>query len=104
MGYIIIGLVSAFNMLIIKIKLEKKRYEDAIFDACLMALLAVLFAGSFGGMVVAMVSSFCVSLYLLVSPPDFFNSSTEGVKKFIKETQEMNKTEIDKAKYKSLDI
>ena len=86
MEFILIGLISAINMIVIKVKLEKKRFEDAIFDASLMALLAFMFSGSYGGMVVAMVSSLAVSLYLLVSPPKF---TAAIVSKF--------RTEIDEA-------
>lgn len=71
MEYLLIGIVSAFNMLIIKFKLDRKRYEDAIFDTTLMVVLAYLFAGSYGGMVVAMVASLVISIALFISPPMF---------------------------------
>ncbi len=71
MEYILIGLVSAFNMLIIKFKVDRKRYEDAFFDTILMVILALLFAGTFAGMVVAMVASLVISIFLFISPPTF---------------------------------
>jgi hypothetical protein len=77
MEYLIIGLVSAFNMLIIKFKLDRKRYEDAVFDTALMLLLAYLFAGSYGGMVVAMVASLVISIFLFISPPRFTGKASK---------------------------
>jgi len=39
MEFAIIGLAVAFNMLIIKAKLERRRYEDALFDGlCLLGI------------------------------------------------------------------
>jgi predicted PurR-regulated permease PerM len=75
MEYLIIGIVSAFNMLVIKFKLDRKRYEDAMFDTALMFLLSYLFSGSYGGMVVAMVASLVISIYLFISPPTFTNKA-----------------------------
>ena len=69
MEFIIIGLATAFNFIVIKMKLDRKRYEDAAFDFVLMCVLAALFSGSYAGMVVAMVSSLVISVYLLISPP-----------------------------------
>lgn len=88
MEFILIGIVSAFNLIIIKVKLEKKRYEDAVFDLSLMALLAFLFSGSYGGMVVAMVASLAISTYFLVSPPKFVSMLH---KKFSEELDEINR-------------
>jgi hypothetical protein len=90
MEYIVIGLVSAFNLLIIKVKLEKKRFADAFFDLALMCVLAFLFAGTYGGMVVAMVGSLAVSLYLLASPPKFTSVGLDKLKKEFDYIQELN--------------
>ena len=57
MEFLIIGVVSAINLIIIKVKFEKGRIEDAVFDLSMMGLLGFMFAGSYGGMVVAMVAS-----------------------------------------------
>ena len=71
-GFIIIGLAAAFNMIIIKIKLEKKRYEDALFDGLCLVAITVFFSGSFGALVVGTIASAVISLYLMASPPTFF--------------------------------
>lgn len=93
MEFILIGIVSAFNLIIIKVKLEKKRYEDAVFDLSLMALLAFLFAGSYGGMVVAMVASLAISIYLLISPPKFTSSLRKKAEEELEEIKRMNRCE-----------
>lgn len=90
MEYLLIGLVSAFNLIVIKMKLERKRYEDAFFDLGLMAVLAYLFSGSYGGMVVAMVASLAISLYLFVSPPKFTSGLATKVKAEIDEVKRIN--------------
>ena len=66
MDFILIGIISAFNLLIIKFKLDKKRFEDAILDTALMIVLAYLFSGSYAGMVVAMVASLVISIFLFI--------------------------------------
>jgi len=76
MEFIIIGVAVAFNFLVIKYKFEKKRYADAILDVSLLAIVSFLFAGSFGGLVVATVASAIISILLYFFPPklDVFES------------------------------
>lgn len=83
MEALLIGLATAFNALIIKWKMEKARYEDAALDVAILFVFTSLFSGSMGGMVVATISSFIVSIYLLASPPKFF--STEKTEEFLTE-------------------
>lgn len=70
MEFLIIGLATALNFIIIKMKLGRKRYEDAALDFTVMVVLVFMFSGSYAGVVVAMVSSTTFSLYLLFSPPN----------------------------------
>lgn len=70
MEFVIIGVVTALNFIVIKLKVEKKRYQDAAFDFAMLIVLASIFSGSYAGMVVAMVSSLVISFYLLLSPPN----------------------------------
>ena len=74
---IIMGLATAFNVLIIFRKVEKKRHQDAFFDAGLLVLLSLVFGGSLGGMMVATVASAIISLYFLFNPPNIFPDFTE---------------------------
>lgn len=74
MEYILIAIATAFNILIIKTKLEKKRYEDAALDAGVLILLSLVFRGSYGGLVVATISSAIISLMFLWNPPKFFSN------------------------------
>lgn len=65
----VIGVVVAFNFLVIYAKLSVKRFLDAGLDFTLLAILSVLFGGSYAGLVVATIASALISLYLLVKPP-----------------------------------
>jgi len=69
MEFIIIGIAVAFNFLVIKVKFERKRYADGILDLALLTTISFLFAGSFGGLVVATVASALISIFLFVFPP-----------------------------------
>ena len=69
MEYAIIGIAVAFNFLVIKVKLERKRWGDAILDISLLTIISFLFAGSFGGLVVATIASAIISIYLFFFPP-----------------------------------
>jgi len=70
MELIIIGLVTAANFLILKIKAEQNRWADLIFDIFVLSVLSFLFSGTLGGLTIAMVSSFSVSVYLYFFPPN----------------------------------
>lgn len=65
----IIGIVVAFNCLIIYAKVIAKRYLDAGLDFTLLAILSVVFGGSYAGLVVATIASAIISLALLIFPP-----------------------------------
>ena len=93
MEFVIIGLVSAINLIIITHKFKKGRVEDGIFDSLLFVLLATMFSGSYGGMVVAMIASLVISIYLLASPPKFFKSfmASKEVKGALKDLKSFTK-------------
>lgn len=85
MDLIIIGFVTAGNFLILKIKAEQNRWADLAFDIVVLSILSYLFAGTLGGLTVAMVSSFVVSVYLYFFPPDLKKIfSSFDIKKFWK--------------------
>ena len=83
MEAILIALATAFNALVIKWKIEHNRFEDATLDVLILISLAALFGGTMGGMIIATISSFIVSIYLLFSPPKLTSSSK--VKDFMTE-------------------
>lgn len=70
---LIIGVAVFFNFAVIKFKVERLRYADAVLDVTLLAIVSFLFGGSFGGLVVATVASALISLYLFFSPPKLPN-------------------------------
>lgn len=71
MGYLILGLVVAVNFIVVKMKLDRKRWEDALFDVAILFVLMYLFSGSYAGLVVSSIASLVISLYFFVSPPKF---------------------------------
>lgn len=68
MELLVMAFATAFNLMIIKWKFENKRVMDAILDASILGMLALVFSGSLGGMMIATSSSALISLYLLWSP------------------------------------
>lgn len=70
--FIVIGVVTALNIMFVKMKLNRARYEDAALDVAILLGLAFIFSGSFGGLVVATVTSLVISIYLFFSPPTLF--------------------------------
>lgn len=71
MEALIIGIATAFNVLIIKVKIMRGRYEDTAIDVGSFLLLAALFHGTMGGMIIATIASAIISITLLFSPPTF---------------------------------
>ena len=74
---IIMGIATAFNILVIFKKLELQRYSDATFDGIFLVTLTAVMGGSLGGMMVATVASAIISIYFMFYPPTFtkmFNS------------------------------
>lgn len=106
MEFIIIGIVSALNLIIIVHKFKKGRVEDGTFDSILFATMAMLFEGSYGGMVVAMISSLIISIYLWASPPMFFRafSNRDDVKEAVREFKDLAKPNKPVSKSKLDDI
>lgn len=80
MEVVIVGLVTAFNVLVIKWKLEHHKYEDAILDTVLLLGLSYVFAGTYAGMVVATITSLVISIYFLISPPLFITKAVQQLK------------------------
>jgi hypothetical protein len=73
MEFVIIAIAVFFNFAVIKYKIEKKRYADVTLDVTVLTILSFLFAGSFGGLVVATIASALMSIYLYFWPPKLPN-------------------------------
>ena len=72
MGLVIaMGIVTFFNLLVLKIKYEKGRTADLIMDVAALIVLNYFFGGTLTGMLVAMIASLCMSIYLWFWPPKF---------------------------------
>ena len=85
MEALLIGIAAAFNFLIIKWKIEKQRYSDALLDAIILATLSIIFGGTLGGMVIATIGSAVVSISLFLSPPKLPSVPPERISDFLEE-------------------
>lgn len=85
MEALLIGIAAAFNFLIIKWKIEKQRYSDALLDAIILATLSLIFSGTLGGMVIATIGSAVVSISLFFSPPKLLAISSSYISDFLEE-------------------
>ena len=90
LSILLFGIATAGNVAVLKWKLEKERYSDAIVDAVILVSFAWLFSGTISGLAVATIASAFISIYLLFSPPD----------KLIKIISEMDDTGKKKKKKK----
>lgn len=84
MEFFVLGLVVAVNFIVVKMKLDRKRWEDAIFDVLTLLVVMALFSGSYAGLVVGSVASLFISLYFFASPPKFFSGKDGFLHEFIR--------------------
>ena len=71
MELLIMGVITAFDFLILKWKFERQRYADFTMDLGLLLVIIQLFHGSISGMMIGMIAQVIISFYLLVYPPKF---------------------------------
>lgn len=71
MELFIVGIVSAVNLIVLKLKFDAKRYLDAMLDLTLYILLVRFSGDTLGGLVIATTGSLLVSIFLYFSPPKF---------------------------------
>lgn len=65
------GIVTFFNLVILKIKFEQGRTADLALDIAALVALSYLFGNTLTGMLVAMIASMIMSIYLWFFPPKF---------------------------------
>lgn len=68
MEFAIIGVVTAFNILIILWKFNRGQNLNALVDAALLVLVAIVFSGTYAALVVGSIASAIVSLWLCFVP------------------------------------
>jgi hypothetical protein len=68
MGLIVllIGIVTAFNLLILIAKIKARRWGDFSADILSLIVLSAVFGHTILGMLIAMTASFIISIYLLI--------------------------------------
>lgn len=91
MEFLVLGLIVAVNFIVIKMKFDKKRWEDGIFDVLTLLVIMALFKGSYAGLIVGSVASLFISLYFLASPPKFFSGKDGFLHTFIKRAKRTDK-------------
>ena len=91
MEFLILGIVVAVNFIIIKMKLDRKRWEDAVFDVMLLLVIMALFSGSYAGLIVGSVASLFISIFFFASPPKFFSGENGFLQKFIGRAKRTNR-------------
>ena len=67
MAYLVMGIALAFNLIIIKYKLDKDRTLDAVLDAGALILLGIVFGGTISGLIIATIASAIISFWLLLT-------------------------------------
>lgn len=80
MTLIFIGLITAFNFLIILWKYKHERHLEATIDSAIMIAIFYMFVGTISGMTVGMVASLVVSIVLLFNPIDMEGEDVEESK------------------------
>jgi hypothetical protein len=86
--FVILAGVAVFaNFAFLKLKLDSNRFLDLATDLFIIVLLSFLFAGTMGGLAIAMIGGFLISIYLWFSPPkiptdvmDAFGSIGKSIK------------------------
>lgn len=68
MEYLLIGMIVAINFVVIIKKYRLRRFADATVDMILLAIICILFVGSFGALVTGTFASMFISIYLYFSP------------------------------------
>ena len=84
MEFLVLGIVVAINFIVVKMKLDRKRWEDAVFDVGTMLIIMALFSGSYAGLIVGSVASLFISIYFYASPPKFFSGQNGFLQEFIR--------------------
>lgn len=72
MELLLLGLMVSFNFIVLIRKYRLKRYADATLDMGLLAILCVLFSGSFNALIVGSFASLFISIYLYFRPVYIF--------------------------------
>jgi hypothetical protein len=78
-SFIIGGALATFlNFAIIKWKLEHNRYLDSTIDIGVFSVSSYMFMGTITGLSISMIASALMSIYLLISPPKFFSTTSSN--------------------------
>jgi len=76
-GVLLMGFFTFLNFGVIKFKIEKERYGDAILDSIVLVIIGIFFSGSTESLQIGVMASAIMSLYLYVYPPKLTNKQKE---------------------------
>lgn len=68
MELILLGIACSFNFCVILKKWKLHRYFDTIVDCSILAIISVLFSGTYSGFIVGQIASVCISIWLYFNP------------------------------------
>ena len=77
MEILVLGLILAFNLLVIYWKYTHERPVNATIDAAALVALAVVFGGSTMALSIATVASAAISVFLFIFPPGWDKKKEE---------------------------
>lgn len=77
MELLLLGLMVSFNFIVLIRKYRLGRYADATLDMSLLAILCILFSGSFNALIVGSFASLFISIYLYFRPIYIFSPNDE---------------------------
>lgn len=78
MELLLLGLMVSFNFIVLIRKYRLGRYADATIDMSLLAILCILFSGSFNALIVGSFASLFISIYLYFRPIYIFSPNKDN--------------------------
>jgi len=84
---IVLGMATAFNVIVILSKMKAGRGQDALTDGGFLVLFAWILGGSTQSLAVGTIASVCVSIYLWTQKEGFLLEVT-GVDKLLEDEEE----------------
>ena len=67
MEYLIVGVATGINILLVISKFRNKYYDEAFIEIATLLFISYLFQGTLGGVIIGMIGSIVVSIYLIVT-------------------------------------
>lgn len=82
MELFLLGFMVSFNFIVLIKKYRMKRYADATLDMSLLAVLCILFSGSYNALIVGSFASLFISIYLYFNPIYIFRPKNKDEEEY----------------------